>query len=150
MSLTKAILKTPLQIDVKELSLSFPDYFYRGPFKTWINKELHASSSELLVFHQREQLTIKLITFLLFDDKIEDGFTSISSDYSPKELAVLFLKLPSKSAQALIHALQGTSLHIPTWPTQPISFNPFNIWNTPTKKETYCGFTPGFLLNKRF
>jgi hypothetical protein len=32
--------------------------------------------------------------FLLFDDKNEQGYNTVVSDYSPKELAVLFERLP--------------------------------------------------------
>jgi len=51
---------------------------------------------------------------LCFDNKINEGFSTVLSDYSPKELAILFSKLPPDISDPLIEALKGTSLEIPT------------------------------------
>jgi hypothetical protein len=50
---------------------------------------------------------------LLFDQKTHSGFTTITSQYAPQELAALLSKVPPELSEKLKLALKGTKLEIP-------------------------------------
>lgn len=104
----KAKLNAPLEIDVAEVASFFPEFRYRGPFARDFSSEL--ITSEFIV----NDADMHKCGFLYFDDKTEKGFTTITSHYTPKELAVFFSRLPENISKKLISALQGTCLEIPT------------------------------------
>lgn len=101
----KVQLLHPLKIDVAKIASYFPWCRYRGPY-TFFGK---VDTSEYIV----NDNNMDRLQVLFFDDKTHAGFTSITSQYPPEELAVLFSLLPTALSEPLIAALEKTKLEIP-------------------------------------
>ncbi|PWY55127.1 hypothetical protein DGG96_13165 [Legionella qingyii] len=101
----EARLTTPLKIDVAKIATYFPEFRYRGPAISYSGKPI---TSEFIL----NDGNLDKMEVLSFDNKTDEGFTSISSNYSPKELAVLLLRLPLELSSPLVNSLREIGMEI--------------------------------------
>jgi hypothetical protein len=98
MKTVKVKLKTPLDIDVQEAARHMPEF--RCSF--------HDDCAWILNDDNRRRFFV-----LSFDENRGEGYTELSTQYPPKELAGIIAKLPERMGQQLRDALIGTKLELP-------------------------------------
>lgn len=113
MCATKVHFTTLLKLDIAKLASYFPEFRYRAPFKNSnlaisLGMKPEVTSAYIINDNNHEKFQV-----LFFEDKNELGYNTLTSDYTAKELAFLFERLPNELASPLIQALKNTSLEIP-------------------------------------
>lgn len=127
----KAQCNDPLEIDVAELAKYFPEFRYIPPFKSDLfnlsdmqelfmdlPKEFTSACASASIVNDNSTTHTEV---LCFHDKNAKGlYGSISTSYSPAQLAFLLKRLPTELLELFKKALKNTSLEIPHLTEQEI------------------------------